>query len=115
MAVATKELLWLSQMLQELHIKVDFKAKLFADNKFAMHIANNPVFHERTKHVEIDCHNTRDQVKKGFLTVHHVTTENQLADILTKALHPGPFHSILSRLSVSSLYLPQQQGSQDPA
>ncbi|KAG7544005.1 Zinc finger CCHC-type [Arabidopsis thaliana x Arabidopsis arenosa] len=111
MAVATKELLWLIQMLKDLHIKVEFQAKLFCDNKSAMHIANNPVFHERTKHVEIDCHTTRDQVKYGVLKVLHVETENQLADILTKPLHPGPFHSILNRLSVSSLYLPSQDSA----
>lgn len=107
MTLATKEMLWLNQMLCDLHIQVESSAKLFCDNKSAMHIANNPVFHERTKHIEIDCHITRDQVKKGFLKVLHVSTENQLADILTKPLHSGRFHSLLSRLSTSSLFLPQ--------
>ncbi|KAL9281348.1 putative RNA-directed DNA polymerase [Arabidopsis thaliana] len=108
MAVATKDLLWFSYMLKDLHIKVETKAKLFCDNKSAMHIANNPVFHERTKHVEIDYHTTRDQVKFGFLQVHHIGTENQLADILTKPLHPGPFKSLLNRLGVSNLFLPKE-------
>lgn len=102
MALATKELLWLHQMLLDLHVTVESPARLFCDNKSAMHIANNPVFYERTKHVEIDCHITRDQVKNGFLNVHHVATWNQL--ISTKPLHPGPFHSLLRRLSVSSLF-----------
>jgi len=116
MAVATKELLWLAQMLKDLHVEMEFQVKLFCDNKSAMHIANNSVFHERTKHVEIDCHTTRDRVKNGFLKVLHVDTENQLADILTKALQPGPFRSILGRLSVSSLFLPQKgQAIQDSA
>lgn len=111
MALATKELLWFNQMLTDLHITVESQAKLFCDNKSAMHIANNPVFHERTKHIEIDCHTTRDQVKKGFLKVLHVSTSNQLADIMTKPLHPGPFYSILNRLSVSSLFLPKDDSA----
>ncbi|KAG7547513.1 Retrotransposon gag domain [Arabidopsis suecica] len=111
MSVATKELLWFSQMLKDLHIQVTAKPKLFCDNKSALHIANNPVFHERIKHVEIDCHTTRDQVKNGFMKVFHVSTNNQLADILTKALHPGPFYSILNRLSVSSLFLPKDDSA----
>ncbi|KAG7578706.1 Reverse transcriptase RNA-dependent DNA polymerase [Arabidopsis thaliana x Arabidopsis arenosa] len=69
MSVATKELLWFSQMLKDLHIQVTAKPKLFCDNKSALHIANNPVFHERIKHVEIDCHTTCDQVKNGFMKI----------------------------------------------
>lgn len=107
MAQATCELLWLQQLLTFLHIKVSTGAKLFCDNKSAMYIATNPVFHERTKHVEIDCHTVRDQVKNGFLKLMHVASANQHADILTKPLHPGPFNSILSRMSTSSLFTPQ--------
>lgn len=108
MAMATDELVWLNQLLKDLHITVASQAKLFCDNKSAMHIANNPVFHERTKAIEIDCHKTRDRVKEGFLKVLHVSTGNQLADILTKPLHPGPFHSLLGRMSVSSLFSPSE-------
>ncbi|KAG7536508.1 GAG-pre-integrase domain [Arabidopsis suecica] len=111
MAVTTKELLWFSQILKDLHIQVESQAKLFCDNKSATYIANNPVFHERTKHVEIDCHITRDQVKNGFLNVLHVDTGNQLANILTKPLHPGPFHGLLSRMSVSNLFSPKDDSA----
>lgn len=106
MALTTCELLWLQQLLNDLHVTVTQKAKLFCDNKSAMHIATNPVFHERTKHIEVDCHAVRDQVKRGFITLHHVSSSLQHADILTKALHPGPFHSILNLMSVSSLFSP---------
>ncbi|KAG7533570.1 Transcription factor MADS-box [Arabidopsis thaliana x Arabidopsis arenosa] len=97
MAMATCELLWLTQLLKDLKVNITTSAKLFCDNKSAIHIATNPVFHERTKHIEIDCHTTRDQVKNGFLKLFHVSTDNQHADILTKALQPGPFYSILNQ------------------
>ena len=106
MALATCELIWLHQLLKDLKITVTTSAKLFCDNKSAIHIAHNPVFHERTKHVEIDCHTIRDQIKNGFMRLFHVSTNNQHADILTKALHPGPFHSLLRRFSISNLFSP---------
>ena len=105
MAHATWELLWLQQLLT-LHIKVSTNAKLFCDNKSVMHIATNPIFHEQTKQMEIDYHTVRDQVKKGFITLMHVSSANQHGEIMTKPLHSGPFHSILNRLSISSLFLP---------
>lgn len=106
MALTTCEMLWLQQLLNDMKITLTAPAKLFCDNKSAMHIATNPVFHERTKHIDIDCHTVRDQVKRGFITLHHVASASQHADILTKALHPGPFHSLLNRMSVSSLFSP---------
>lgn len=65
------------------------------------------IFNERTKHVKLDCHTTRDQLKKGFLNTLHVASTNNLADILTKPLQPGLFQSILSILSLSSLHFPK--------
>lgn len=106
MADVTREILWIQQLLRDFQITVTSTAKLFCDNKSAIYIATNPVFHERTKHIEIDCHTVRDQIKLGNLKALHVSSENQLADILTKSLHPRSFHSLLDRMSLSNLYNP---------
>lgn len=83
--------------------------KLFCDNKSAIHLATNPVFHERTKHIEIDWHTICDQIKVGRVMALHISSGNQLGDVLTKALHPGPFMSMVQRLSFSSLFLPHKE------
>lgn len=95
LALAMCELIWLQQLLKDLYVPMISTPKLFCDNKSAVHLATNHVFHERTKHIEIDCHTVRDQIKAGGLIALHVSSGNQLADILTKPLHPGPFLSML--------------------
>ena len=76
LALVTCELIWIQQLLKDLHVQMICTLKLFCDNKSAIHIANNPVFHERTKHIEIDCHTVRDQIKAGRLITLHVSSRN---------------------------------------
>ena len=56
MTLSMCEIMWLHQLLMEVCIKTVVPAKLWCDNQAALHIASNPVFHERTKYIEIDCH-----------------------------------------------------------
>ena len=62
-ALATCELIWLKHLLQELRFGKDEQMKLICDNQAALHISSNPVFHERTKHIEVDCHFIREKGK----------------------------------------------------
>lgn len=66
-AKASTELIWMKMLLEELGFKVKEPLQLQCDNTAAIHIANNPIFHERTKHMEVGCHYVRDKVKV-FLT-----------------------------------------------
>ncbi|KAL0320075.1 UNVERIFIED_CONTAM: hypothetical protein Sradi_5269000 [Sesamum radiatum] len=68
MAVTTYEITWVTNLLQDLGVKIDTPVPFFYDNKMALHITSKPVFHERTKHLEIDGHVFRDKYKNTPLT-----------------------------------------------
>ena len=67
MAAASSEITWLVRLLQELGIKDFLPVALKSDNQSGIQIGNNPIFYERTKHVELDCHVTRDKVMEGLI------------------------------------------------
>ncbi|KAF5448203.1 hypothetical protein F2P56_028759 [Juglans regia] len=106
MAATCCELKWLTTLLQAFPISVKSPAVLYCDNKAALYIAENPVFHERTKHIEIDCHLVRDMLQSGFIKTLHVSTQFQLADIFTKSLTHDRFNFLVGKLGLLSLYSP---------
>lgn len=106
MSEAVREVIWFRNLLEDLWIDHSGPTPLYCDNTAAIHIANNAVFHERTKHVERDCHIVRERVVSGMIKTLHVRSENQLADILTKPLYPNPFRHILSKMEFINIYAP---------
>ncbi|RVW12195.1 Retrovirus-related Pol polyprotein from transposon RE2 [Vitis vinifera] len=99
MAAVTCELKWLKGLLLSLGVHHPKAIKLFCDSQSALHMAKNPVFHERTKHIEVDCHFVRDAITDGLIAPSYVPTVTQLADIFTKALGKKQFDYLLANSS----------------
>jgi hypothetical protein len=93
------QLLWMRQTLRDFGYNLS-KVSLLCDNESAIRMADNPVEHSRTKHIDIRHHFLRDHQQKGDIEVFYVSTENQLADIFTKPLDEKTFCRLHSELNV---------------
>ena len=80
------KIMCLHQLLIEVDIETPILAKFWCDNQVALYIASNPMFHERTKYIEIDCHFVREKIQLSLTFTGYVKIEEQLRDIFTKAL-----------------------------
>ncbi len=100
------ELLWLRKLLTELGYKPTSTMNLFCDNKAAIAIAQNPVQHDHTKHVEVDRHFIKQKLEAKVFQFPFVKSEDQLADMLTKAIFSKAFHNSLDQLGIGDIYAP---------
>ena len=95
--------IWLQRVLSQImNIKAGLVV-LYIDNKSAIDLAKNPVFHGRSKHIDVRYHFIRDCVEQGLIVIKHVSTSEQRADILTKALSAAKFEKMRSLLGVRNL------------
>ena len=93
------QLVWMKQMLQEYNVEQDVLT-LYCDNLSVINISKNPIQHSRTKHIDIRHHFIRDLVEEKVVTLEHVDTEEQLADIFTKALDAKQFEHLRGKLGI---------------
>ncbi|PNX61308.1 putative copia-type protein, partial [Trifolium pratense] len=100
MAQGICELLWLKIILEDLKIKWEEPMKLYCDNKSAISIAH------RTKHIEVDRHFIKEKLDSGLICTSFVSSQNQLADVLTKGLNSHNFERIISKLRMDNTYSP---------
>jgi hypothetical protein len=99
---ASCEALWLRKMLIGLFGVQLRPTVIFCDNQSCIKLSKNPVFHNRSKHIEIRYHFIRDYVQRGAVELQYISTEEQVTDILTKALSMGKFVFFRDKLGVVS-------------
>uniref|UniRef100_A0A2N9GUY8 Integrase catalytic domain-containing protein n=1 Tax=Fagus sylvatica TaxID=28930 RepID=A0A2N9GUY8_FAGSY len=106
LADTTSELLALRWLLEDMGVTHSSPTVIHCDNRSAIQIAHNDVFHERTKHIEIDCHLVRHHLSAGILHLLPVSSSDQTADIFTKTFPPGRFRDLVSKLKMASVKPP---------
>ena len=99
---ACQQALWMKQALVDYGIQLN-EITIFCDNKGAIDLSKNPVQHSRTKHIEIRHHFLRDNVQKGNISIEKVSSEDNIADILTKPLKREPFNLLRLGLGLMEL------------
>ncbi|KAJ9542059.1 LOW QUALITY PROTEIN: hypothetical protein OSB04_028565 [Centaurea solstitialis] len=97
--ICCAHVLWMRNQLQDYDIQLS-KIPIYCDNTSAIAIANNPVLHSKTKHIEVKYHFIRDHVMNGDIELHFVPTEYQLADLFTKPLDVTRFNMLISELGM---------------
>jgi len=101
-ATSTTEIMWLTNLLKELGITRSAPPKIMCDNIAATYLCYNLVLHSRMKHISLDYHFVREQVQAGKFQVSHISTKDQLADIMTKPLPIAMFEDLRDKIKVTN-------------
>ena len=99
---ATKEIVWLSKILEYLQEKQENSTPLLIDNTFSIKLAKNPIFHDRTKHINTKYYLIQHHVEGKTVHLRHCSTNDQVADIFTKALGREKFERFRNMLGLTN-------------
>ena len=102
MTHATCEIMWLKKLFTDLRVSCD-DFKLYCDNISRIYLSNNPVFHARSKHIEVHYHYVREKVLAGEVSIQHIKTELQVADIFTKFLNTSKLNQFISSINLKQI------------
>lgn len=94
---------WLRNLLTEITGAKHGPVVIYIDNKSAINLAKNPVFHGRSKHIDICYHFIPECVNRGEIVIKHIPTDEQRADVLTKALATVKFERMVALMGVKRL------------
>ena len=106
MSQGLSEMLWVRNLLRELKILRQGSLKVWCDNMSAINIANNPVQHERTKHVEIDRFFIKEKIDAGIISLAYVRSGQQVVDCLTKGLGTKECNLACDKMGMIDIYHP---------
>lgn len=97
------QIIWMKQMLKDMHIQFEDPILIFCDNTSAISISKNPVMHSKTKHIPIKYHFLREQVANQAVQLSYIPSKEQIADIFTKPLPTAQFEYLRQKLGVQSM------------
>jgi hypothetical protein len=106
MSQGLSEMLWVRNLLSELKLLREGPLHVWCDNRSAICIANNPVQHDRTKHIEIDRFFIKEKLDAGIIKIEHVSSGQQLADCLTKGLGTKECNLACDKMGMIDIYHP---------
>ena len=98
--MVAQESTWLIRLMQDLHQQIDYVMPLYCDNQSTVRLAENPVFHARTKHVEVHYHFIRKKVLQEETEMDQVKIDDQVADLFTKGLSSGKIEKFQRQLNM---------------
>ena len=105
------EAVWLKRILKDLGVPIKDPTPLYCDNMSSIYLARNPVFHVRTKHIEVHYHFIRKCVLAGDVDLQHISTNLQTADIFTKTLGADKLWQFMTDLGLTIPDQPSLRGS----
>ncbi|PKU82870.1 Retrovirus-related Pol polyprotein from transposon TNT 1-94 [Dendrobium catenatum] len=100
LSAATSDVLWIHRLLDEVGISQQQPTTIHCDNISAMALAKNPVFHARTKHIEIDYHFIRQHLNSGAIQLSYIASTDNISDIFTKSFSPARFQELRRKLTI---------------